>query len=498
VLFLVFVIQEVVEELLHEFDCFTGTVFCFFAGYVHWRVIQGVDRQFAEFERLFVENQVLRQFHELALDVVLDLIFFNEVGEHVEELLDRVELFNRLVVAVVAERADQLDAGLELLEVRALHDLAAALDDQLALAAHSDVVHADEELLERVLGLDEQVDDLVLLALDRLALAHAQRGQQRHVLLLVLHVDERLDDLLADLLVEQFLVGADEGREGVLRVDGVALVAQQRLLDEQLDPLRGLELVPRLVVEHVFDDGLGHLLDLHQDRLLANVFVVQLPLDFLRLVHDVHQDVDHPQVPRDLLQDDGPFEQVSFELPLVVALDPVLNVLHLREHHFDFVIPVAEQFCLGRFDVVDEVVDNADGRVDLLDSVDEPGVDVLDQERVFVLVLVGEQDGALVQADGLVLDAVEQVQVLGALVDQLQHLVARLDDLAVAHAQEDFVAHRARGLHFEELDFDLVFRLDGSEHFLRGRVELEHGVVVEFLQVVVLLVFVFLEYLRQA
>lgn len=296
-LFLVFVVQEIVEEFLHEFDCFTGTVFCFFACDLHWRLIQGVYRQFAEFEGFFVENQVLRQLDELAFDVLLDFVFFDEVCEHVEELVDGVELFDRLVVAVLAECTDQLDARLEVLEVCALHDFAAALDHELALAAHGDVVHPDEELLERVFGLDEQVDDFVLLALHRFALAHAQRGQERHVLLLVLDVDERLDDFLADVLVEQFLVGADERGERVFRVDGVALVAQQRLLDEQLDPLRGLELVPRLVVEHVFDDGLGDLLDLHQHRLLENVFVVQLAEDFLRLVHDVHEDVDHPQVP---------------------------------------------------------------------------------------------------------------------------------------------------------------------------------------------------------
>lgn len=143
-------------------------------------------------------------------------------------------------------------------------------------------------------------------------------------------------------------------------------------------------------------------------------------------------------------------------------------------------------------------MDEPEGRVDLLHGVDVPGVDVLDQERVFVLVLVGEQDGAFVQADGFVLNAVEQVQVLGPLVHQLEHLVPRLDDFSVPHAQEDFVAHGARGLHFEEFDFDLVFGLDWSEHFFRGRVKLEHCVVVEFFQIVVLFVFVFLEYLGQA
>lgn len=176
-LFLIFIIEKVIKEFLHEFDSLACAVFCFFTRNIDWRLVHSLDGQFIEFKWFFVENQMLGQFHELTFDVILYFSLFNEVGEYIEKLLDVDELVNGLVVPVVAECTDQLDAGLQVLEVGTLHDLAAALDDQLALAAYRDVVHPDEELLERVFRLDEQVNDFVLLAFHGFTFAHAQRRE---------------------------------------------------------------------------------------------------------------------------------------------------------------------------------------------------------------------------------------------------------------------------------------------------------------------------------
>lgn len=108
-LFLIFIIEKVIKEYLHEFDCLACTVFCFFTRNIDWRLVHSLDGQFIEFKWFFVENQMLGQFHELTFDVILYFSLFNEVIEDVEKLVDVDELVNGLVVPVLVESTHQLE-----------------------------------------------------------------------------------------------------------------------------------------------------------------------------------------------------------------------------------------------------------------------------------------------------------------------------------------------------------------------------------------------------
>jgi len=231
---------------------------------MHGRLFEGVDGLADVLVGFLVENQVLNERYLDRLDVLGDLYAVNEVVVHHLELVDVLEQLDGLVVAVEAQAADQVDRSLHPLELFWFHYAPLVVDDDFALTVHLNVIRLWEELLENLLVriiFGEQLDDLVLLALYRLALAHAQACEQVDVLDLVFGVDQVADQFLIDVLVKQALVELDETRECFFSQDAVPVVALEGLVYLQPYPLRRLDFVAHLPDERVFDDGLRDFLD---------------------------------------------------------------------------------------------------------------------------------------------------------------------------------------------------------------------------------------------
>lgn len=491
------VAQETVDELLHQFQVLNRRVFRVQVfRLVHRRLLQRVDRLVDVLVRLFVEDQVLDQRDLDRLDVLGDLHAVDEVVVHDLELVDVLEQLDRLVVAVEAQVAHQVDRRLHPLELLRLHDASVLVDDDLALAVHLDVFGLREELLEHLLVrlvFGEQFDDLVLLALDCLALAHAQTREQVDVLDLVFGVDQVADQLLVDVLVEQPLVELDQTRERLFGQDAVLVVAFERLVDLQPDPLRGLDFVAHLAYERVSDYHLRDFLDLVQEAHLADVVVVEAVfVHLVRLLHNVDHDVEESDVARDFLVR-GLALLLGGALDLVeVALRPGQELVHVREEVLQFVAELRDHFRRARLDLIDLPQDDRQGRVHAFERVCVQRVHLLDLERVVVRVGLGQQDGALLEELHVVLDlVVETLVAVFGLERVVLVLVLALHDLLAAEAHPDFLADAARAAHLEELELDVGVDAHVGQGLARGRVDEEDGVLVPLLAVV-LVVRVFL------
>ena len=74
--------------------------------------------------------------------------------------------------------------------------------------------------------------------------------------------------------------------------DTVPVVALQRLVDVQSDPLRRVDLIPHLAEEGILDDSLGHSLDLVQETHFADVTLAQSTfVDFVWLLNNINHQV---------------------------------------------------------------------------------------------------------------------------------------------------------------------------------------------------------------
>lgn len=148
-----------------------------------------------------------------------------------------------------------------------------------------------------VLGvLKEEVDDVVLILRNRLSLALAKLGEQLYKsILLSLRltlVDKLLNRVYRDLLLKQLLIIVDQSRNRVLSPYRILLSCFHRLLKEQLDPLRSIQLIDSMVLTDVLDQSMAQDADLLEGVFICEEGQVLVP-NYKRVIKNVDKQFNH-------------------------------------------------------------------------------------------------------------------------------------------------------------------------------------------------------------
>lgn len=179
------------------------------------------------------------------------------------------------------------------------------------------------------------------------------------------------------------------------------------MFDLEPDPLRRVDFIAHLAYERVFDDGIRYFLYLVQEAHFADVVVVKIvSLDLVRLLNNVDHDVEESDVAGDFLVR-GVALLLGGTLDFVkVPLGPSQELVHVRQEVLQLIALLRDHLRGARFDLVDLLQYDREGRVQALEGVCLQRIDLLDLERVVVRVRFGQQDRAFFQKLHVILDFV--------------------------------------------------------------------------------------------
>lgn len=301
-----------------------------------------------------VDPEVGEEVAEGVLDLERDFFVVEDVEDDVEVVVS-LEHFDGVRVAFVAEVGEEVDhfdeeaIDFPVIVSGALfvQQLQRPLLAQQVFVRHEDLFFLELDLEDEVVA-DRCVHQDVgrqqhLVLEDAFVVADAESAQDLHVLLVGVHVDEELDDVLdgfrVDLAVQDLLVVVDQlGEEsaGCLVVDHLRTVLLHDLLEDEVDPLEAVELVRPVLSDAVSQGVVGaarDLLDPEDDRALG---VGLLQVDFAE-VDDVCERFEHFEVFEDFLSvDDGVFA-VVLVVDHLVPIDVEEEVHYLLEQSQDAV-----------------------------------------------------------------------------------------------------------------------------------------------------------------